>query len=149
MLNARSIAHTVHGASGMYVPVLLEQLGIAEQMRPKTVTRQGGYIGRVVAAGEADEFGGAQSGLGGEQQHGVVAAAGPGAAVGRGEQRVDLRFGQERDQRALEALGRDRQNPPDRGGVLGVSERCVAKQRADRASRALRVRTLLWRSCSR
>ncbi len=54
MLDARSIAHTVHGASGMYVPVLLARLGIAEQMKPKTVTRQGGYIGGVVAAGEAE-----------------------------------------------------------------------------------------------
>ena len=54
LLNARSIAHTVHGASGMYVPVLLERLGIAEQMKPKTVTRPGGYIGTVVAAGEAE-----------------------------------------------------------------------------------------------
>jgi molybdate transport system substrate-binding protein len=54
MLNAKSIAHTVHGASGMYVPVLLERLGIAEQMKSKTVTRQGGYIGGVVAAGEAE-----------------------------------------------------------------------------------------------
>src|SRR5262245_51321849 len=31
MLAAKSIAHTVHGASGMYVPVLMERLGIAEQ----------------------------------------------------------------------------------------------------------------------
>jgi molybdate transport system substrate-binding protein len=54
MLDARSIAHTVHGASGMYVPVLLERLGIADQVRPKIVTRQGGYIGGVVAAGEAE-----------------------------------------------------------------------------------------------
>ncbi|MBI3042433.1 MAG: substrate-binding domain-containing protein [Betaproteobacteria bacterium] len=54
MLNASSIAHTVHGASGMYVPVLMERLGIAEQTKPKTVTRPGGYIARVVAAGEAE-----------------------------------------------------------------------------------------------
>ena len=54
LLNARSIAHTVHGASGMYVPVLLERLGIAEQMKSRIVTRQGGYIGGVVAAGEAE-----------------------------------------------------------------------------------------------
>jgi molybdate transport system substrate-binding protein len=54
LLNAKSIAHTVHGASGMYVPVLLERLGIAEQVRHKIVTRPGGYIGRVVAAGEAE-----------------------------------------------------------------------------------------------
>lgn len=54
MLNAKSIAHTVHGASGMYVPVMLERLGIAAQMKSKTVTRPGGYIARVVAAGEAE-----------------------------------------------------------------------------------------------
>lgn len=54
MLAAKSIAHTVNGASGMYVPVLMERLGIAESMKPKTVTRPGGYIARVVAAGEAE-----------------------------------------------------------------------------------------------
>ncbi len=38
----------------MYVPVLMERLGIAEQMKAKTVTRPGGYIARVVATGEAE-----------------------------------------------------------------------------------------------
>ena len=51
---AKSIAHTVNGASGRYVPVLLERLGLAQEMRSRTVTREGGYIGRVVAAGEAE-----------------------------------------------------------------------------------------------
>lgn len=54
LLDARSIAHTVHGASGMYVPVLLERLGIAGQVKHKIVTRPGGYIGGVVASGEAE-----------------------------------------------------------------------------------------------
>jgi molybdate transport system substrate-binding protein len=54
MLAAKSIAHTVNGASGQYVPVLMERLGIAAQMKPRTVTRPGGYIARVVAAGEAE-----------------------------------------------------------------------------------------------
>lgn len=54
LLTAKSIAHTVHGASGMYIPTLLEKLGIAEQMKAKTVTRPGGYIGTVVVAGEAE-----------------------------------------------------------------------------------------------
>ena len=54
LLDARSIAHTVHGASGMYVPVLLERLGITEQVKHKIVTRPGGYIGGVVASGEAE-----------------------------------------------------------------------------------------------
>ncbi len=54
LLAAKSIAHTVHGASGMYIPVLLEKLGIAEQMKTRIVTRPGGYIGTVVVAGEAE-----------------------------------------------------------------------------------------------
>ena len=54
LLNAKSIAHTVHGPSGSYFPGLIERLGIAEQVKPKTVTRPGGYIGVVVAAGEAE-----------------------------------------------------------------------------------------------
>ena len=54
LLAARAIAHTVHGASGMYVPTLLERLGIARTMKGRIVTRPGGFIGVVVAAGEAD-----------------------------------------------------------------------------------------------
>ena len=54
LLAAKSIAHTTHGASGMYIPVMLEKLGIAAEMKSKTVTRPGGYIGRVVVSGEAD-----------------------------------------------------------------------------------------------
>lgn len=52
--NAKSIAHTVHGPSGAYFPGLIERLGIADQVKPKTVTRPGGYIGVVVTAGEAE-----------------------------------------------------------------------------------------------
>ena len=40
--------------------------------------------------------------------------------------------GEERDQRLIVALGGDRQDALDRGGVLGVTQRGVAKQRADR-----------------
>ena len=36
LLNAKSVAHTVHGASGMYMPVLLGHLGIAAEIRAKT-----------------------------------------------------------------------------------------------------------------
>ncbi len=54
LLAARAIAHTAHGASGMYIPTLIEKLGITAEMKPKTVTRPGGYIGTVVVAGEAD-----------------------------------------------------------------------------------------------
>lgn len=54
LLGARAIAHTVHGASGMYVPELLRRLGIAEAVKDRIVTRPGGLIARVVEAGEAD-----------------------------------------------------------------------------------------------
>jgi len=54
LLDAKSIAHTVHGPSGAYFPGLIERLGIAKQVKPKTVTRPGGYIGVVVTAGEAE-----------------------------------------------------------------------------------------------
>ena len=54
LLAAKSIPHTTQGASGMYIPVMLEKIGIAAEMKPKTVTRTGGYIGRVVVSGEAE-----------------------------------------------------------------------------------------------
>jgi len=54
LLNAKSIAHTVYGPSGAYFPGLIERLGIADQVKPKTVTRPGGYIAGVVASGEAE-----------------------------------------------------------------------------------------------
>jgi len=54
LLNAKSVAHTVHGPSGAYFPGLIARLGISEQVKPKTVTRPGGYIGVVVTAGEAE-----------------------------------------------------------------------------------------------
>ena len=54
LLGARAIAHTVHGASGMYVPELLRRLGIADAVKDRIVTRPGGLIAKVVAAGEAD-----------------------------------------------------------------------------------------------
>ena len=44
-------------------------------------------------------------------EHGVVAPAGPGGRVRGGEQRVDLGLGEVGDQGAVEALGRDGQDP--------------------------------------
>ena len=85
-----------------------------------------------VAAFEGGELGCAQPGLDGEQEHRVIAPTSPGVAIGRGEQRLDFGFGEERDQRFLEPLGRDREHAADRFGVFGVFERCVVEQRADR-----------------
>lgn len=54
LLDTPSIAHTVHGESGMYFPRLAERLGITERIRHKIVNRPGGLIAKVVAAGEAE-----------------------------------------------------------------------------------------------
>jgi len=54
LLQCRTIAHTQFGPSGRYFPEMVEQMGVAEQMLPKTVTRSGGYIGGVVVNGEAE-----------------------------------------------------------------------------------------------
>ena len=54
-------------------------------------------------------------------EHGVVAPAGPGAAVGCGEQRVDLGVGEPGDRLALVAFGGDGQHALDRGGVFGMA----------------------------
>ena len=53
LLEAESIAHTTEGASGMYFSSLLDTLGLAEQVRPKTRTRPGGLVGEVLVAGGA------------------------------------------------------------------------------------------------
>ncbi len=48
------------------------------------------------------------------------------------EERVELWLGEERDQRAVVALGREREHSLDQRGLLGVAQRAVAKQGADR-----------------
>jgi molybdate transport system substrate-binding protein len=52
LLQARSIAYS-DGPSGAYTAALLEKLGIAEQMRPKTKLTSG-PVAELVARGEAD-----------------------------------------------------------------------------------------------
>jgi molybdate transport system substrate-binding protein len=52
LLEAGTLAHTVHGASGKLVPALLQRLGIADEIT--TVTCPGGLIAALVAAGEAE-----------------------------------------------------------------------------------------------
>lgn len=87
---------------------------------------------RHVRAPEAGQLRDAQTGPDRERQQSVVPAAGPGPAIARGEERVDLGVGQVRDEGALEALGRDGQHPGDRRGVLGVPARRIRKQGVDR-----------------
>lgn len=54
LLDAKSIAHTEVGASGIHFVGLIERLGIAAQVKAKARTRPGGLIGELVASGEAE-----------------------------------------------------------------------------------------------
>lgn len=54
LLNARSVAYTLNGASGIHFARLIERLGIAAEVKAKAATRSGGLIGELVAAGEAE-----------------------------------------------------------------------------------------------
>ena len=81
---------------------------------------------------QGGELGRAQSGLRGEEDHRVVTPAGPGPAVGGGEERVELAGGEPGHERAVVAFERDREDALDRGGVLGMLQRGVAVERADR-----------------
>jgi|ERR1043166_5989184 molybdate transport system substrate-binding protein len=53
LLNARSIAHSKTGASGLYFVSLIEKLGIADQIRAKAKV-QDGIVGKLAARGEAE-----------------------------------------------------------------------------------------------
>jgi hypothetical protein len=80
---------------------------------------------------QGDQFRGPQAGLECRGEHRVVAAACPGGLVRSGEQRVGLRLAEVGDDRAVEPLGRDGQDPLDDRRVLGMAERCVAEQGVD------------------
>lgn len=54
LLNAKSVAHTESGVSGMHFAGLIERLGIAEQVKAKARTQPGGLVGELVANGEAE-----------------------------------------------------------------------------------------------
>ena len=54
ILNARSVAYTIDGASGMHFAELIERLGIAEAVKTKAKRQPGGLVGELVANGEAE-----------------------------------------------------------------------------------------------
>lgn len=54
LLDAKSITYTASGASGLYFAQLLQRLGIAEAMKPKTLVLKSGSTGEAVARGEAE-----------------------------------------------------------------------------------------------
>ena len=53
VLGARSLCYS-YGGSGVVAAQAMEKLGIAEQMRPKTIRSQGGPAAAYVARGEAE-----------------------------------------------------------------------------------------------
>lgn len=54
LLDAKSVAHSAEGASGVYFKGLLERLGIAEQMKPKLKPMPADKIAQAVPSGEAE-----------------------------------------------------------------------------------------------
>ena len=85
-----------------------------------------------VADAQAGEFGDADPGLDHQRQQRVVAAAEPGAEIGRGEQRLDLAQVEVADDVALVAFGRDRHDPRDGVRVFRVFECRVPVEGVDR-----------------
>ncbi len=54
LLNARCVAYTTEGASGIYFAGLIEKLGIANEIKAKAKTRAGGLIAEFVVSGDAE-----------------------------------------------------------------------------------------------
>jgi molybdate transport system substrate-binding protein len=54
LLDAKSVAHTTTGQSGVYFSGLIERLGIGPQVRAKARTQPGGIVGETVARGDAE-----------------------------------------------------------------------------------------------
>ena len=54
LLEAKSVAYTLEGASGMYFATLIERLGIAAEVKAKARRQPGGLVAELVASGEAE-----------------------------------------------------------------------------------------------
>ncbi len=54
LMNAKSIAYTTAGQSGLHFAKVIEKLGIADQVKAKGKTRPGGAAGEFIVKGEAD-----------------------------------------------------------------------------------------------
>ena len=54
LLNAKSVAYTQQGASGIHFSGLIERLGISKEMETRAVRQPGGLVGELVAAGKAE-----------------------------------------------------------------------------------------------
>ena len=54
LLNAKSVAYTTEGASGIYFAGLIEKLGIADAIKAKAKTQPGGLVADLVVKGVAE-----------------------------------------------------------------------------------------------
>ena len=54
LLNAKSVAYTSEGASGIYFAGLIEKLGIADAIKAKAKTQPGGLVADLVVKGSAE-----------------------------------------------------------------------------------------------
>jgi molybdate transport system substrate-binding protein len=54
LLNARAIAYTTKGASGIYFGGLIQRLGLAEALEKKSLRQEGGLVGERLLSGEVD-----------------------------------------------------------------------------------------------
>lgn len=54
LLEARSVAYTSSGASGIHFSGVIERLGIAAEVKAKSVTQPGGLVGEIVVRGDAE-----------------------------------------------------------------------------------------------
>ena len=54
LLNAKSVAYTTEGASGIYFASLIEKLGIADAIKAKAKTQPGGLVAELVVKGVAE-----------------------------------------------------------------------------------------------
>ena len=57
LLKAKSVGYidpASGGSSGIYVAGLLDKLGIADQVKPKTKLKKGGYVADLIVSGEAE-----------------------------------------------------------------------------------------------
>lgn len=76
---------------------------------------------RHVVAVETGQLGDPQPGLGRQQQQCTISAAFPSIGVGCVDERVALSRREKGDELFVESFGRDRQDPLDHLGVLGVA----------------------------
>lgn len=54
LLNAKSVAYTTEGASGIYFAGLIEKLGIGDAIKAKATTQPGGLVAELVVKGSAE-----------------------------------------------------------------------------------------------